>query len=549
MSRFRNIFLPTILLLLLCSFQLKSQDWKSYPYTPEGSLVSFPVDEGWHPDEVIEWWYIAGHLDGTTSGTPYSFMLTYFYYPGDTFGISYDGFRILNVGNDLSGEFHTETMLLNYLDRDTSKMHIDALLLNDVSEFWFHKEEVNGTLIPFEYELSAYSAPASIALSVASKKRPLIPGDDGLFDQGSTSYTYYYSLTDMQVTGTLIFEGSSEEVTGTAWIDRQYGSFNPNTEEAYEWFYLQLSNGMDLNIWNLFTPEKQLPDDPAYKHLSAYVNEDEQYTSHDFELERLAWAKIPNSENNYSQSWRLRSETNQLDLNFSTTHHNSEVLIPFNFFEGPVSATGTVNGSPVTGLGFAELVKTYEVPQLKIIRPGKRWNEDFPIQWELANPDEGRPLLYDLSYSTDEGVGWIPISQGETDTIFYWSNHPFVNGDSCLFRVEAYTEDLSLQGIFEASWYTFYDDLYTHSEHEEATVFQIYPNPVKHVLYVRGNTLSTDADGRNMETFKVIDITGRHMIHGSLETGKVDVSILHKGVYMLVLDTPKESVRYKFIKE
>jgi len=283
------------------------------------------VDEGWHPDEAIEWWYIAGHLEGTTSGTPYSFMLTYFYYPGDTFGVSYDGFRILNVGNDLSGEFHTETMLLNYLDLDTSKMHIDALLYNDVSEYWFHKEVVDGTLIPFEYELSAFSAPASIALSVTSKKRPLIPGDDGLFDQGSSSYTYYYSLTDMEVTGTLIFEGSSEEVTGTAWIDRQYGSFNPNTEEAYEWFFLQLSNGMDLNIWNLFTPEMQLPDDPAYRHLSVYVNEDEQYTSHDFELERLAWATIPNSENSYSQSWRLRSETNQMDLNFSTLHHNSEV--------------------------------------------------------------------------------------------------------------------------------------------------------------------------------------------------------------------------------
>ncbi len=94
-----------------------------------------------------------------------------------------------------------------------------------------------------------------ITLDATSRKRPLIPGGDGLFDQGATSYTYYYSLTDILLEGSLSFEESSEEISGTAWIDRQYGSFNPNTGEAYEWFYLQLSNGMDLNIWNLFTPE------------------------------------------------------------------------------------------------------------------------------------------------------------------------------------------------------------------------------------------------------------------------------------------------------
>ena len=139
-------------MLLACSITLLSQDWKAYPHTPEGSLISFPVDEGWHPDELIEWWYIAGHLVGESSGTPYSFMLTYFYYPGDTFGIRYDGFRILNLSNDDTGVFHSESMpVLNYMDLATGQLHIDARLFNGVSEHWYHKEENGGTLIPFEY--------------------------------------------------------------------------------------------------------------------------------------------------------------------------------------------------------------------------------------------------------------------------------------------------------------------------------------------------------------------------------------------------------------
>jgi len=548
LSRFRYIYLPTILLLLVCSFPLKSQDWKAYPHTPEGSLISFPVDEGWHPDESIEWWYIAGHLEGTTSGTPYSFMLTYFYYPGDTFGISYDGFRILNLSNDDTGVFHTQTMpVLSYMDLATDHMHIDARLFNGATEHWYHKEENDGTLIPFEYELSASADQDSITLFAVSQKRPLIPGDDGLFDQGASSYTYYYSLTDILVEGSLSFEGSSEEVSGRAWIDRQYGTFNPNTGEAYEWFFLQLSNGMDLNIWNLFTPEKQLPDDPAYRHLSVYVDEETQYTSHNFELERLLWAKMPGSDNCYAQSWRLSSETDQLDIIFTTLHHNSEVLLPFNFFEGPISVSGTVNGSPVTGIGFTELVNTYEDPQIKITRPIKNWNENFPIQWKLENPDDGRPLLYDLSYSTDLGSSWIAISEGLSDTLFYWNNHPFVNGDSCLFRVEGYTADLTLQGVYEASRHSFYDDQYTHTGTEDLATFHFYPNPVDNMLRIEWNVESLSLSDK--PGFEVLDYLGRRMIQGYLSSGEVDVSMLKNGVYMLILHTSRGSIKHIFVKE
>ncbi len=138
--------------------------------------------------------------------------------------------------------------------------------------------------------------------------------------------------------------------------------------------------------------------------LSVYMDEETQYTTHDFELERLSWARMPLSENCYAQSWRLTSEINQMDLSFSTLHNNSEVRLPLDFFEGATTASGTVNGSPVSGIGFAELLKSYEEPLIKITRPIKHWNENYPIQWEVENPDDGRPLLFDLTYSTDLGV-------------------------------------------------------------------------------------------------------------------------------------------------
>ena len=524
----------------------QAQEWKNYPYTPEGSLISFPSDEGWHPDEDIEWWYIAGHLEGTSSGTPYSFMLTYFYFPADTLGFSLDGFRILNISNEQTGVFHTETMVLKYVDLATDHLHINANLFNGISEYWKHKEEPAETLVPFEYELSATAGENAIALSTISQKPPLIPGDDGLFDQGAESYTYYYSLTKNLVEGMLTFEGESEEVTGSAWIDRQYGSFNPQSAEKYEWFFLQLSNGMDLNIWELFTTENMQPDLPAYKHISVYVDTSSQYTTHDFELERLSWAKMPETENCYAQTWKLTSEQNQIDLTISTLHHNSEVEIPFNLFEGPTTATGSVNGVPVTGIGFAELLKTYEAPQLKITLPGKMWNENFPIQWEVQNPDDGRPLLFDLSYSSDEGSSWIGIAEGLSDTLSYWNDPPFVNGDSCLFRVLAYTADETLTGLFEASMHTLYDDQYTITKVNPAPAFRIYPNPVAYTLRIEWEAEHPELEGKPI--YKVVDFTGRKLIQGILSKSEVDVSLLDEGIYMIILDTPDGTSINRFVK-
>ncbi|TFH24578.1 MAG: hypothetical protein E4H10_10450, partial [Bacteroidia bacterium] len=276
LSAHPNRYLGTILLCLMASIAF-SQDWKAYPHTPEGSLISFPADEGRHPGEAIEWWYIAGHLTGESSGTSYSFMLSYFYYPASVQGYELDGFRILNLANDDTGDFFTETQpVVEYLDLATDHLHLDVQLFNLVNESWDHREEPAGTRVPFEYEVSATAEHGELTLSTVLQKRPLIPGGDGLFDQGASSYTYYYSLTDNLVTGSINFDGTDEQVIGTAWIDRQYGSFNPNTQEKYEWFFLQLSNGMDLNIWNLFTPENLLPDQEAYKLLAAYVDENTQ---------------------------------------------------------------------------------------------------------------------------------------------------------------------------------------------------------------------------------------------------------------------------------
>ena len=91
-------------LALLMGIALQGQTWKTYPYEPAGSLIGFPRDEGRHPDTEVEWWYMSGHLEGQESGTSYSFMISYFFFQAAGF----DGFRILNISEDQTGEFFSD---------------------------------------------------------------------------------------------------------------------------------------------------------------------------------------------------------------------------------------------------------------------------------------------------------------------------------------------------------------------------------------------------------------------------------------------------------
>ena len=116
----RIAFLLSIFLMI--GLDGVSQDWKIYPFTPTGSLISFPEDEGRHSAEPVEWWYVSGHLTGETSGSEYSFMVSYFYYPAYFF----DGFRILNISNDDSDFFYSETGAVNYAPVATDSLNIIA---------------------------------------------------------------------------------------------------------------------------------------------------------------------------------------------------------------------------------------------------------------------------------------------------------------------------------------------------------------------------------------------------------------------------------------
>jgi predicted secreted hydrolase len=525
--------LITLNVLLMISITILPQSWKRYPYTPDGSLLSFPADEGRHSSEPIEWWYTNGHLTGITTGKHYSYMLSYFYSPLSIF----DGFRILNLSDDDLGLFCTESQALNYNIMASDSLNIKAKIFLGGTETWHNKTDILGNSLPFEYEISAVSSIGAINLEYNGLKPPLILADSGYFYEGALDYTYYYSLTKNEATGTITLNGITENVSGSSWIDKQYGTFNPSNGQEYEWFCIQLSNGMDINVNNLFTVKDEIPDNLKYRLLSAYVDETTQYTTSDFQIERLKYSYMPDSSRCYSQKWRITSSILNVDIIVSALHSNCEVSLPFRFYEGSTYVTGTVSGAPVTGVGFVELLHSYEIPDISITDTTNLGDVSSLLTWKLDNPDDGNPLIFDLEYSIDSLKTFLPIIANVADTFYYWNTEALSEEKNIWLKVTGYSIDSTLNNT---SVRKLKSNLTAVTEVEYQEHINIYPNPSAGQIIV---------EGENIYKIEIIDIIGRTVYSSLINQTRqsIDLSTRRRGIYFVEVTTNRGTTIHKLI--
>ena len=90
-------------------------------------------------------------------------------------------------------------------------------------------------------------------LSLTPTRPPLFHGEGGYSEKSAGgAASYYYSHTRLRVSGRVGLGASAAEVTGSGWMDREFGSTWLTPEQVgWDWFGLTLEDGRDLMLYLL----------------------------------------------------------------------------------------------------------------------------------------------------------------------------------------------------------------------------------------------------------------------------------------------------------
>jgi predicted secreted hydrolase len=316
--------------------------------------VSLPQDESPHPSSSTEWWYFTGHLTGT-----------------DIFGKSHSyGFEVVFVRSDLAnaepvaalynGQFAVTDLTRGTFDYDTLN---DSLQPDNVPPGGGYNTTINTWNmhgINGKNHLFAFDANYALNLEADQSQPAALHGAGGLIPYGPFGSSYYYSETNLRVSGTIDDHGLPISVTGTGWQDHQWGDFTAGPG-AWTWFAIQLSNHTQYMLYFIKDASGNL-----VQTVATQVNADGTYqavpASEVSETPSGSWTSSATG-NTYPQSWLVTLPGGQITVSSLMADQEVTNISVQNYWEGDSSVTGTINGQAVTGQSYVEVQPVFSVPQ------------------------------------------------------------------------------------------------------------------------------------------------------------------------------------------
>ena len=301
-------------------------------------------------------WYYTGNLK-TPAGRHVGFQLTFFRValsPAEEPRASAWATRQLYVAHfavtdTAGGRFHaasrTSRAALGLAGAQGSPFRVWA-------ESWSAEGEGGAT------RLRAQDGDVAIDLMVSPAKPVVLQGDRGLSRKGPEpgNASLYYSFTRMPARGTVRLGAESLEVSGEAWMDREWSTSALGTGvEGWDWFAVQLDDGRELMFYALRRRDGAI--DPfSAGALVAADGTARPLGAGDVRIETLAHWTSPHSGVRYPARWRLSVPSAELQLEIAPRLADQELRVGTRYWEGAVAVTGSNGGQALGGQGYVELV-------------------------------------------------------------------------------------------------------------------------------------------------------------------------------------------------
>jgi predicted secreted hydrolase len=322
----------------------------------------FPADFGPHPEFRTEWWYYTGNLE-TSAGRHVGFQLTFFRValaPPQRAAVerasAWSATQLYLAHFALTDTAGRRFHAWSRLDREAlglagSRAYPFRVWLDD----WSAESLAAGGL---PVRLRAAEGEVAIDLVLESDKPAVLQGDRGLSQKGSEpgNASYYYSLTRMRARGTVRVGAESLEVSGLAWMDREWSTsaLGPDLV-GWDWLALQLDDGRDVMVYQLRRRDGT-QDAHSAGSLVAADGATRPLAREDARLEELDHWTSPRSHVRYPSRWRLTIPGADLRLEITPRLPDQELIVGTRYWEGAVRVEGRSAGRPISGRGYVELV-------------------------------------------------------------------------------------------------------------------------------------------------------------------------------------------------
>jgi len=312
-----------------------------------GKTLEFPRDHGAHRDYRIEWWYITANLKDAE---------------GHRYGVQWTLFRsALKVPGELTG-WSEPTLWMGHAALTSERGHhfaqalarggvgtagVEAAPLHAWIDDWQLRSLSPSNQGLGQMQLSAHGSDFAYQLNLSSQRPLVLQGDHGYsLKSGKGQASWYYSQPYFQVSGSLQVDGREVQVSGQAWLDREWSSQPLAVEQSgWDWFSLHLADGAKVMLFQVRQQGGE-----AYR-AGTWIGADGQaqvLKGDDIVLTpgrqaSVAGRKLP-------VEWRLEIPSKHLRIETKPLRDDAWMGTTFSYWEGPISLSGSQEG-----VGYLEM--------------------------------------------------------------------------------------------------------------------------------------------------------------------------------------------------
>lgn len=313
-------------------------------FTPvlPGRTFSFPADHGPHDGFRIEWWYLTAVLTDAQ---------------GRHFGVQWTLFRsALRAGHESSG-WGAPFVWLGHAAATSANSHhaaeryarggvgqagVTAQPLQAWIDDWQLRSLSAGDDPLARMQVRANGPGFAYQLQLSSAQPVVLQGEGGYSrksDRGQASY--YYSQPFFQASGELQIDGQRYQVSGPAWLDREWSSQPLSADQTgWDWFSLHLDSGERLMLFRVRT-------NAGEPYISG------TWISPDGRTEGLSKQQIRLTPLEYSHvegrrlptAWHLNIPSKGVDITTQALNPQAWMNLSIPYWEGPLGLSGSHNGS------------------------------------------------------------------------------------------------------------------------------------------------------------------------------------------------------------